>query len=136
MSEQTEYLNEYLKGSFKHIDDSIDRIDQSVNRIDQKVEKIDQKVEKIIEDNRLFKAEIKEDNRLFKTEIKAEVDEIKTEVRAEIAEVKADNKNTRLWVIGTGIAVVSGIAAIFFSFAQMQASWMQQAIIFALKAVK
>lgn len=62
--------------------------------------------------------------------------EVKQENETTRREVKADNKATRWWIIGTGIAVIFGIAAIFFSFAQIQTSWMQQVISFAMKAIK
>lgn len=76
-------------------------------------------------------------------EIRSEVKEIRSEVKeikVEVDEIKKDNRATRRWVtgtvIGTGIAVISGIGAISFAFAQIQTSWMQQVISFALKAIK
>jgi hypothetical protein len=79
---------------------------------------------------------IKESN----AELKKNMDKSVAGIKAEVDEIKADNKAGRRWilgvVVGTGIAVLFGIAAIFFSFAQIQASWMQQVITLALKAMK
>lgn len=63
------------------------------------------------------------------------VKELRKEVKEEIAEVKADNKSTRYWVLGTGITVLLGLAAILLTFVQIQNSWMQQVISFAGKAI-
>jgi len=63
------------------------------------------------------------------------VKDLRNEVKEEIAEVKADNKATRWWVVGTGITVLLGLAAILLTFVQIQNSWMQQVISFASKAI-
>ncbi len=62
------------------------------------------------------------------------IDQKVNEIKTEVDEIKADNKATRWWVVGTGMAVIFGIAAIFFSFAQIQNSWMQQVFSFVGKA--
>jgi hypothetical protein len=51
-------------------------------------------------------------------------------------EIKADSRANRWWVVGTGITVLLGIAAIFFSFAQIQTTWIQQVVTLALRAMK
>ncbi|MEW6377987.1 MAG: hypothetical protein AB1611_00110 [bacterium] len=51
-------------------------------------------------------------------------------------EIKEENRATRWWVVGTGMSVIFGIAAIFFYFAQVQTSWMQQVMSFAIQAIK
>jgi hypothetical protein len=63
------------------------------------------------------------------------VKDFRNEVKEEIAEVKADNKSTRYWVLGTGITVLLGLAAILLTFVQIQNSWMQQVISFVGKAI-
>lgn len=69
-------------------------------------------------------------NRIEKT-----VSEIKTEVN----EIKADNKSTRRWifgtVVGTGLTVLLGLAALLLSFASIQNSWMQQVFSFVGKMI-
>ena len=105
------YFGKYIEDHFKHIDDSVLSIKESIK-------------------------EMKIDNEKTKAEVKIENEKTKTEIKTEVDEIKRDNKATRWWIIGTGIAVIFGIAAIFFSFAQIQASWMQQVIAIALKAIK
>ncbi len=114
MPEQPEYYDKYMEMRFQRIDEAIVHIDQKVAHIDQRVSHIDQKVDQIEQKVESFKAEIK----------------------AEVNEIKRDNKTTRWWVTGTGMAVIFGIAAIFFAFAQLQTSWRQQVISFAGKAIK
>jgi hypothetical protein len=63
------------------------------------------------------------------------VKELRKEVKEEIAEVKADNKSTRYWVLGTGITVLLGLAAILLTFVQIQNSWMQQVLSFVGKTI-
>ncbi|MEW6380903.1 MAG: hypothetical protein AB1611_15020 [bacterium] len=102
-----EYFEKYLEMRFQRIDEAIMHIDQKVAHIDQRVEHIDQRVEYIDQ---------------------------------KVETIKADNQTTRRWVIGTvvgtGLVVLFGMAAIFLSFAQIQTSWMQQVISFGLKAIK
>ena len=120
--QKPEYGDRYADIRFQYLDKVIDRMEKSsektVNEIRSEVNEI----------------------RLEVKEIRSEVKEIKNEFKVEVDEIKKDNKATRRWVtgtvIGTGIAVVSGIGAIFFAFAQIQTSWMQQVISFALKAIK
>jgi hypothetical protein len=63
------------------------------------------------------------------------IDQKVNEIKTEVDGIKADNKATRWWIVGTGIAVLFGIAAIFFSFAQLQNSWMQQVFSFVGKMI-
>jgi hypothetical protein len=63
------------------------------------------------------------------------IDQKVNEIKTEVDGIKADNKATRWWVVGTGIAVIFGIATIFFSFAQLQNSWMQQVFSFVGKMI-
>lgn len=107
MPEQSEYFDKFLAEKFQHIDES--------------VKQIDQKVERIIEDNQTFKKEIR------------------VEIKTEIDEIKSDNKNTRRWifgtVVGTGLTVLLGLAALLLTFVQIQNSWMQQVISFVSKMI-
>lgn len=94
----------------KFLAEKFNHIDESVKHIDEEVKKIDQKVNESIEDNKALRAEI-----------------------------KADNQNTRRWifgtVVGTGLTVLLGLAAILFTFVQIQNSWMQQVFSFVGKAI-
>lgn len=94
----------------KFLAEKFQHIDESIKHIDQKVEKIDQRVGKIVEDNRVL-----------------------------VDEIKADNKATRRWifgtVIGTGLTVLLGLAALLLTFVQIQNSWMQQVISFVSKII-
>jgi uncharacterized membrane protein YcjF (UPF0283 family) len=109
------YFGKYIEDHFKHIDDTVTSLKESMDK---------------------STAGIKGDI----ADLRGQFIDLRNEVKEEVAEVKADNKAGRRWilgvVVGTGIAVLFGIAAIFFSFAQIQTSWMQQVITFALKAMK
>ncbi|MEW6379779.1 MAG: hypothetical protein AB1611_09245 [bacterium] len=102
------------------------------NSLERIVDRMERSFEKTVDG---IKSEVKE--------IRSEVKEIRSEVkeiRSEVDEIKKDNKATRRWVagtvIGTGFVVLFGIAAVLLTFAQIQTSWMQQVISFALKAIK
>jgi uncharacterized membrane protein YcjF (UPF0283 family) len=83
---------------------------EKFQHIDESIKHIDQKVDEIVKDNKEFKDEI-----------------------------KADNKATRRWifgtVVGTGITVLFGLAAILLTFIQIQNSWMQQVVSFVGKII-
>lgn len=67
--------------------------------------------------------------------IDQKVEHIDQKVDKVITEIKADNKTTRWWVVGTGITVLLGLAAILLTFIQIQNSWMQQVFSFVGKAI-
>jgi len=69
------------------------------------------------------------------SDLKGQFTDLRNEVKEEIAEVKADNKATRHWILGTGITVLLGLAAILFTFVQIQNSWMQQVFSFVGKMI-
>jgi len=127
--QQTECSDKYVDIRFQHLEKIVDRMERSFEKT---VNEIRTEVKEIKADNEKTKVEVKADNEKMKVEIKAEIAEIKTDVY----EIKRDNKATRWWVIGTGVAVVFGIATIFLTFAQIQTSWMQQVITFSLKAIR
>jgi len=56
------------------------------------------------------------------------LDKVVNKINADVDEIKADNRATRRWifgtVVGTGITVLFGLAALLFTFAQIQNSWM------------
>jgi hypothetical protein len=65
-------------------------------------------------------------------------DEVK-KIDEKVEKVITDNKATRRWifgtVVGTGLTVLLGLAAILFTFVQIQNSWMQQVFSFVGKAI-
>jgi hypothetical protein len=67
------------------------------------------------------------------------VKELRNEVKEENEATRADNKSTRRWifgtVVGTGITVLLGLAALLPTFVQIQNSWMQQVISFVSKMI-
>jgi chromosome segregation ATPase len=153
-AQQPEYIDRYVDVRFQHLEKIVDRMEQSfektvneirieVNEIRTEVKEIRTEVKEIKAGNEKLKAEFKADNEKMKAEFKADNEKTKIEIKAEIAEIKSnvaeikrDNKATRWWVIGTGVAVVFGIATILLAFAQIQTFWMQQVISFALKVAK
>jgi hypothetical protein len=112
------YFGKYIEDHFKHIDDTVTNMKENMDRSVASMNKT--------------AAGIKED---LNNAVKRGDDNYE-KIKLEVDEIKADNKASRRWIVGTGIAVLFGIAAIFFSFAQIQASWMQQVIALALKAIK
>ncbi len=116
--QKPEYFEQSVNIRFRYLDRAINRMEKSFEKtVNETKTNMDNSV-----------ASIKESVK----EIKANNEKIRTEVD----EIKADNKATRWWVVGTGMAVIFGIAATFFAFAQIQIAWMQQVITFALKAIK
>jgi hypothetical protein len=73
------------------------------------------------------------------SDLKGQFVDLRKEVKEENEATRADNKATRRWifgtVVGTGITVLLGLAAILLTFVQIQNSWMQQVISFAGKAI-
>ncbi len=114
MPEQNNRRSKYFEQSvnirFRYLDKIINRMEKSnekaINELKEEVKKIDQKVNESIEDNKTLRADI-----------------------------RADNKSTRYWVLGTGITVLLGLAAILLTFIQIQNSWMQQVFSFVGKAI-
>jgi len=106
MPEQNEYFDKFLEARFQHIDASVQNISNAVSDLKGQF-----------------------------TDLKGQFTDLRNEVKEEIAGVKADNKSTRYWVMGTGITVLLGLAAILLTFVQIQNSWMQQVISFASKAL-
>jgi hypothetical protein len=90
---------------------------EKFQHIDESVKHIDQKVDESI------------------TRMDQNIDRMDQKVDKVITEIKADNKATRWWVVGTGITVLLGLAAILLTFVQIQNSWMQQVISFVGKAI-
>jgi len=106
MPEQNEYFDKFLEAKFTHIDASVQSISNAVSDLKGQF-----------------------------TDLKSQFTDLRKEVKEEIAEVKADNKSTRYWVLGTGITVLLGLAAILFTFVQIQNSWMQQVFSFVGKMI-
>jgi hypothetical protein len=67
------------------------------------------------------------------------LDRVVNKINADVDEIKADNKATRRWifgtVVGTGVTVLFGLAALLLTFIQIQNSWMQQVISFVSKLI-
>ena len=67
------------------------------------------------------------------------IDEKVNEIKTEVDKIKDDNKSTRRWVfgtvVGTGLTILLGLAALLVTFAQIQNSWMQQVFSFVGKAI-
>ena len=147
----TECEGKYIDVRFQNIEKIVDRMERafekSIGEMKSEAKESNIRFEKLMGE---IKSEAKESNIRFEKsigEMKSEAKESNIrfeksigEIKDEVDEIKRDNKATRRWitgtVIGTGIAVVFGIAAIFFSFAQLQTSWMQQVISFAIKTIK
>lgn len=73
------------------------------------------------------------------SDLKGQFVDLRKEVKEENEATRADNKATRRWifgtVVGTGLTVLLGLAAILLTFVQIQNSWMQQVISFVGKAI-
>jgi uncharacterized membrane protein YcjF (UPF0283 family) len=110
MPEQNEYFDKFLEARFAHIDASVQNISNAVN--DLKGQFVD---------------------------LKGQFVDLRNDVKEENEATRADNKATRRWifgtVVGTGITVLLGLAAILLTFVQIQNSWMQQVISFASKMI-
>lgn len=113
------YFNQYLDQRFKNIEDSATRTERNIEKLETNIE---QSVERL------------------ETKIEQSVERLDNKIEQSTKDIKDDNKVTRHWimgtVIGTGVVVLFGLAAIFFSFAQIQSSWMQIVISFATQALK
>ena len=63
------------------------------------------------------------------------IDEKVNHIDERIERIIDDNKNTRRLIVGTGLTVLLGLAAILLSFASIQNAWMQQVFSFVGKAI-
>jgi hypothetical protein len=63
------------------------------------------------------------------------IDESVKHIDEKVDKIVEDNKATRRWIFGTGLTVLLGLAAILFTFVQIQNSWMQQVFSFVGKMI-
>jgi len=107
MPEQTDYFDKYLQSQFNQINASM--------------------------------SELKTQFSDLRKEVRDENEATRKEVKEESEATRADNKATRRWifgtVVGTGLTVLLGLAALLLTFVQIQNSWMQQVISFISKIV-
>jgi hypothetical protein len=117
MPEQNEYFDKFLEAKFTHIDASVQNISNAVSDL---------------------KGQFTDLRGQF-TDLRNEVKEEIKGIKEELTEVKTDNKSTRHWILGSAITFFVGFIAaaiaIFFGFAQLQTSWIQQVISFISKIV-